>query len=142
MSNLDTDIRNIYIYKASNDSLLVYQSDNHSITVLDERIPFYEDMVLKTEARASYGSQHTVNNGTRTAAPVYGIAGILNIKTRDWASRSNILITYKTENLAAPISSRNLDKSARFLISKGIIPRPLGRKAGGVGDMFPHRYVI
>ncbi|GHV80049.1 hypothetical protein AGMMS49944_18400 [Spirochaetia bacterium] len=28
------------------------------------------------------------------------------------------------------------------LISKGIIPRPLGRKAGGVGDMFPHRYVI
>jgi hypothetical protein len=28
------------------------------------------------------------------------------------------------------------------LISKGIIPHPLGRKAGGVGDMFPHRYVI
>lgn len=34
------------------------------------------------------------------------------------------------------------DMEREDLISKGIIPRPLGRKVGGVGDMFPHRYVI
>jgi hypothetical protein len=31
----------------------------------------------------------------------------------------------------------NIETIIMALISRGIIPRPLGRKAGGAGDLFP-----